>query len=156
MSFTQASVEELSGLHGDADCRRARRREAFDIYERIPLPSRSDEEWRRTDIRALDLDSFEAFERADGAAPGDPIDDTAGVLRQRGSEPGQGELDPEIARRGVLFMPLSQAAVEHPDLVRRHLFTEVRADRDKLSALHAALFSGGTFLYVPGGVVVEE
>jgi Fe-S cluster assembly protein SufD len=46
--------------------------------------------------------------------------------------------------------------VEHPDLVRRHLFSEVRADRDKLSALHAALFSGGTFLYVPDGVVVEK
>src|SRR5207253_10060621 len=65
-------------------------------------------------------------------------------------------LDPETARRGVLFMPLSQAAVEHPDLVRRHLFTEVRADRDKLSALHAALFSGGTFLYVPDGVAIEK
>jgi Fe-S cluster assembly protein SufD len=156
MPFSQASVEELSGLHGEPDWLRARRREAFEVYERMPLPSRSDEEWRRTDIRGLDLDSFEAFERADGAAPGDPIDDTAGVLRQRGSEPGQVELDPEIARKGVLFMPLSQAAVEHPDLVRRHLFSEVRADRDKLSALHAALFSGGTFLYVPDGVVVEK
>jgi Fe-S cluster assembly protein SufD len=156
MSFTLTAVEELGALHGEPDWLRARRREAFAAYERLPLPSRSEEEWRRTDLRGLDLDAFEAFERADGAAPADPIEETAGVLRQRGSEPGAVELDPELARRGVLFMPLSLAAREHPDLVRRHLFSEVRPDRDKLAALHGALFSGGTFLYVPEGVAIER
>ena len=156
MSFTIEAVEELAALHGEPEWVRARRRDAFAAYERLPLPSRSDEEWRRTDIRGLDLDAFEAFERADGAAPADPIEDTAGVLRQRGSEPGAVELDPEVAARGVLLMPLSQAVKEHPDLVRPHLFSEARPDRDKLSALHAALFSGGTFLYVPDGVAVEK
>jgi Fe-S cluster assembly protein SufD len=156
MSFTIEAVEELAALHGEPEWVRARRRDAFAAYERLPLPSRSDEEWRRTDIRGLDLDAFEAFERADGAAPADPIEDTAGVLRQRGSEPGVVELDPEAAARGVLLMPLSQAVKEHPDLVRPHLFSEARPDRDKLSALHAALFSGGTFLYVPDGVAVEK
>jgi len=156
MAFSRSAVEELSGLHGEPDWMRARRREAFEVYERMPMPSRSDEEWRRTDIRGLDLEAFEPFEQADGAAPGDPIEETAGVLRQRGSEPGRVELDPEVGRKGVLFMPLTQAASEHPDLVRRFLFSEVRADRDKLSALHAALFSGGTFLYVPDGVVIEK
>src|SRR5205823_9306559 len=57
---------------------------------------------------------------------------------------------------GVLFMPLSQAAVEHPDLVRPRLFSEVRPERDKLAALHGSLFSGGTFLYVPDGVTIEK
>jgi len=156
MSFTIEAVEELAALHAEPDWLRAVRRDAFAAYEGLPLPSRSDEEWRRTDIRGLDLDAFEAFERADGAAPADPIEETAGVLRQRGSEPGAVELDPDVAARGVLFMPLSRAAREHPDLVRPHLFREARPDRDKLSALHAALFSGGTFLYVPDGVTVEK
>ena len=156
MSFTIEAVEELAALHGEPDWLRAHRRAAFAAYERLPIPSRSDEEWRRTDIRGLDLDAFEAFERANGPAPSVPIDDTAGVLRQRGSEPGVVELDPDVAARGVLLMPLSRAAKEHPDLVRRHLFTEVRPDRDKFAALHAALFSGGTFLYVPDGVSVEK
>src|SRR5205823_7906883 len=57
---------------------------------------------------------------------------------------------------GVLFMPLSQAAVEHPDLVRPRLFSEVRPERDKLAALHGSLFRGGTFLYVPDGVTIEK
>jgi len=156
MSFTFRAVEELGSLHGEPDWLRARRREAFAAFERLPMPSRSDEEWRRTDVRGLDLDAFQPFERADGAAPADPIEETAGVLRQRGSEPGAVELDPEVAATGVLFLPLAQAAREHPDLVRRHLFTEVRPDRDKLAALHAALFSGGTFVYVPEGVAIER
>jgi Fe-S cluster assembly protein SufD len=156
MSFTIEAVEELGALHGEPDWVRAHRRQAFAAYERLPLPSRSEEEWRRTDLRGLDLDSFEPFERANGAAPSAPIADTAGVLRQRGSEPGAVELDAEVAARGVLFMPLSQAVREHRDLVERYLFTEVRPERDKLSALHGALFSGGTFLYVPDGVTVEK
>ena len=69
MAFTAKAVEELGYLHGEPDWLRARRREAFEIYEQLPLPSRADEEWRRTDIRRLDLNAFEAFERADGAAP---------------------------------------------------------------------------------------
>jgi len=156
MAFTIEAVEELGSLHGEPDWLRARRREAFAAFERMPMPSRSDEEWRRTDVRGLDLDAFEPFERANGPAPADPIEDTAGVLRQRGSEPGAVELDPDLAARGVLFMPLTLAAREHPDLVRRHLFTEVRPERDKLAALHAACFSGGTFLYVPEGVAIER
>jgi Fe-S cluster assembly protein SufD len=156
MSFTIEAVEELASLHGEPEWVRAARRDAFAAYERLPIPSRSVEEWRRTDIRGLDLGAFEAFERADGAAPADPIEDAAGVLRQRGSEPGVVELDADVAARGVLMMPLSQAVREHPDLVRPHLFSEARPDRDKLAALHAALFSGGTFLYVPDGVAVER
>jgi Fe-S cluster assembly protein SufD len=156
MTFTIEAVEELASLHGEPEWVRALRRDAFAAYERLPLPSRSDEEWRRTDIRGLDLDAFEAFERADGAAPADPIEGAAGVLRQRGSEPGAVELDPDVAARGVLLMPLSRAVREHPDLVRPHLFSEARPDRDKFAALHAALFSGGTFLYVPDGVTIER
>jgi Fe-S cluster assembly protein SufD len=156
MAFELKSVEELASLHDEPVWLRAGRAAAFELYEKLPLPSRGEEEWRRTDIKGLDLNGFAPFEQADGKAPADPIDDTAGVLRQRGSEPGEVELDPELARKGVLFMPLSQAAREHPELVQPRLFTEVRADRDKLTALHAALFSGGTFLYVPDGVRIDK
>src|SRR3984893_3069479 len=156
MGLELHAVEELAALHGEPEWLRARRREAFEIYERLPLPSRSDEEWRRTDIRGLDLDAFQTFERAAGGAPADPIAETAGVLRQRGSEPGQVELDPEVAARGVIFMPLSQAASEDTELGRSRLFSEGRPERDQRAALHAALFSGGTFLYVPDGVSIEK
>ena len=156
MGFTRESLEEVASLHGDPDWLRARRREAFEIYERLPLPSRSDEEWRRTDISQLELDEFEVFESANGSAPADPIEDAAAVLRQRGSEPGKVELPAELSAKGVVFMPLSQAVKEHGDWLQRHLFQATPAERDKFSALHAAFFSGGTFLYVPDGVTIEK
>lgn len=155
-TISGAAVEDLASLHSEPEWLRARRREAWEVFERLPMPSRTEEEWRRTDIRGLDLSHFEPFEGAAGAPDADPIADTAGVLRQRGSEPGRVELNPALARKGVLFLPLSQAAREYPELVRERLFSEVRPDRDRLTALHAALFSGGTFLYVPDGVVVEQ
>src|SRR6202011_2031095 len=51
---------------------------------------------------------------------------------------------------------LAEAARVHPELVQRYLFTGVKPERDKFSALHAALFSGGSFLYVPDGVTIDE
>jgi Fe-S cluster assembly protein SufD len=156
MAIELKAVEELASLHGEPNWLRTRRTEALAAFERLPIPSRDQEEWRRSDIRELDLSQFAPFEQANGKAPSGAIDDTSAVLRQRGSEPGEVEIDPELARRGVLFMPLSQAAKEHPELVQPRLFTEVRPDRDKLAALHAALFSGGTFLYVPEGVRIDK
>ncbi|HEX6348427.1 MAG TPA: Fe-S cluster assembly protein SufD [Candidatus Dormibacteraeota bacterium] len=156
MPFELKAVEELASLHGEPEWLRARRRASFEAFERLPMPSRSDEEWRRTDLKGFSLDGLEAFEHANGAAPSDPIEDAAAVLRQRGSEPGIVDLPEDLARKGVLFMPLSQAAREQSELVERHLFKGVDPQRDKLSALHAALFSGGTFLYVPAGVVIEK
>ncbi len=154
--FSLEAVEKLASLHGEPEWLRARRRAALEVYESLPVPSRSAEEWRRTDLRGLDLNAFAAFEPANGAPPADTIDEVAGVLRQRGSEPGRVELDAALTARGVLFMPLSQAVKEHPELVRRHLFTLARPERDKFTALHSALFSGGTLLYVPDGVTIEK
>lgn len=155
MAFTREAVEEVASLHGDPDWLRARRREAFEIFEKLPMPSKSDEEWRRSDISTLNLDAFEPFEQANGSAPADPIEDAAAVLRQRGSEPGKVELPEELRRQGVIFMPLSQA-VREVEWLQKHLFEATRPDRDKLSALHAAFFSGGTFLWVPEGVTIEK
>src|SRR2546423_1487418 len=99
MAFTKKAVEEIASLHGEPEWLRAHRRDAFDVFERLNLPSKTDEEWRRTDLKGLQLESFAAFEEPNGAAPSAPIDDTAGVLRQRGSHPGQVELDPALARK---------------------------------------------------------
>jgi Fe-S cluster assembly protein SufD len=56
----------------------------------------------------------------------------------------------------VILKPLGVAALENADLVEPRLFALIKADRDRFTALHAAFFTGGTFLYVPDGVVIEE
>jgi len=156
MPFTAKAVEEIASLHGEPDWLRKRRRSAFDAFERLPMPSRIDEEWRRTDVSGLDVATFSQFEHRNGAAPAEPLEGVAGTMTMRGSQVESVRLDPELERAGVIFEPISVAAQKHPELVESLLFTQVRPDRDRFAALHAAFFADGTFLFVPDGVVIEK
>src|SRR5256714_5045160 len=157
MAFTEAAVEELSALHGEPEWLRARRLASFGIYESMSLPdTKRQEDWRRADLKGLARDSYAPFQRPNGTAPAGTLEQVSGTLRQQGTSKPTVELDPALARLGVVFRPLAQAAREHRDLVERYLFSAVKPDRDKFAALHAALFTGGSFLYVPDGVSVDH
>ena len=134
MPFTLETMEEIASLHGEPAWLRKRRRSSFDAFERLPAPSRIDEEWRRTDVSGFDPGQYSKLEHLDG----------------------QKLVLPSTLPPGVILKPLRQAAQDHPDLVEPRLFTLVHADRDRFTALHAAFFTGGTFLYVPDGVVIEQ
>jgi len=162
--FTRAAVEELSGRKGEPDWMRQRRLEAFDTYERMPLPARTEEEWRRTDVSKLSLDGYAPY-AANGnglnALPGSlrPSADAsarAGLLVQHNSEGAVDELRDELRAKGVVVCSLDQAVRDHPELVQRYFMTEaIPVAYNKFTALHAAFWSGGTFIYVPKNVEVE-
>lgn len=157
MPFTKADVEELSALHGEPDWLRARRLEALRAFDGMSLPdTKRNEDWKQVDLKALNLEAYAPFQQPNGTAPSGAVEDVSSLLRQRGTSTPAVSLDPELARQGVVFGPLAGAARDHPDLVERYLFSAVKPDRDKFTALHAALFSGGTFLYVPDGVSVDQ
>src|SRR5438094_1908620 len=157
MAFSKSAVEELSALHREPDWLRARRLQSFGIYEGLPVPdTKRQEDWRNVDLKGLDLEAYAPFQQPNGVAPSGALEHVGATLRQRGTSPPLASIEPELARRGVIFMPLAQAAGAYPELVERYLFTGVKPERDKFAALHAALFSGGTFLYVPEGVTVEQ
>ncbi len=156
MPFTQQAMEEIASLHGEPDWLRKRRQTAFDAFERLPMPSRIDEEWRRTDVSGLDVAKFSQFEHRNGVAPSEALEDVAGTVTMRGSQVESTWVDPELERAGVILEPLSEAAAKHPELIEPLLFTQVRPERDRFSALHAAFFADGTFLYVPDGVVITK
>src|SRR5260370_30760894 len=157
MAFTKSAVEELSSLHREPDWLRARRLTSFGIYEGLAVPdTKREEDWRQVDLKGLDLDGYAPFQQPNGTAPAGALDQVSGIVRQRGTSTAAVVLDAGLARQGVIFMPLSQAALEHRELVERHLFSAVKPDRDKFAALHAALFTGGTFLYVPDNVSVDH
>jgi Fe-S cluster assembly protein SufD len=129
-----ADTLERTELQGEPDWLRDRRRSALAAFERLPMPSKTDEEWRRTDVSRLDVADYSELEHRDGL-----------------------KLDSQAALPpGVILKPLLEAAKEHPELVEPRLFSLVRSDRDRFSALHAAFFTGGTFLYVPDGIVIEQ
>jgi Fe-S cluster assembly protein SufB len=58
----------------------------------------------------------------------------------------------ELAKAGVLFMPISEALREHPDLVKKYLGTVVPISDNFFATLNSAVFSDGSFVYVPPGV----
>lgn len=83
------------------------------------------------------------------------LDDTSNVVVQRNSSAVLKQLSAELAAKGVILTDLETAAKEHEDLVKRHLMTAVKKDENRLTALHAALWNGGVFVYVPKNVEVE-
>jgi Fe-S cluster assembly protein SufB len=58
----------------------------------------------------------------------------------------------ELAKVGVLFMPISEAIQKHPDLVKKYLGTVVPTSDNFFATLNSAVFSDGSFVYVPPGV----
>ena len=63
-------------------------------------------------------------------------------------------LSSELAKQGIIFMDLHTAASEHGDLVKSYLHKAIEKGENAITALHAALWNGGVFLYVPKNVEV--
>lgn len=80
---------------------------------------------------------------------------TENLLIQKNTGAVWSQLSAELASKGVIFTDLETACKEHGDLVQKYLFQAVKVDEDKLTALNAALWNGGVFVYVPKNVEVE-
>jgi Fe-S cluster assembly protein SufD len=142
------------------------RRAAWHQFQRLPMPSARDEEWMRTDIRLFKLDRFTPpapykIEVRDTqlAAPHALLAagvELAGHVATLNSLPTTAELDLSLAKQGVLFGSLDELVTEHGELLRRFIERRVVDPfKDKFSALQAAMWCGGTLLYVPKGVRVD-
>jgi Fe-S cluster assembly protein SufD len=137
------------------------REAALELYEQSELPV-----WRRsgfwtTSFAELELDRLQVHHPPAGAIP-QIVTDTlperkrAGRLVQSGGSVVQVELAVELAAQGVVLCPLEQAAQEHGELLAQWFSKRLTYERNKLEAANMALWSGGAFLYVPAGVIVED
>lgn len=79
----------------------------------------------------------------------------AGVKAQFESEVIYGSLKEDLGRQGVIFTDTDTAVREHPDLVREYFAKIIPPSDNKFAALNSAVWSGGSFIYVPKGVKVE-
>ncbi|HTM52938.1 MAG TPA: Fe-S cluster assembly protein SufB, partial [Pirellulales bacterium] len=79
----------------------------------------------------------------------------AGVKAQFESEVVYGSLQEDLGRQGVIFTDTDTAVREHPDLVREYFSTIIPPSDNKFAALNSAVWSGGSFIYVPKGVKIE-
>jgi Fe-S cluster assembly protein SufD len=167
--FSREALEDLSARKGEPAWVRDARLAAWETYERLPMPKRTDEEWRRTDLRGLKLDRLTPFAgigeqvaQLDGhlavvEAGGVPSEsERAGIVVQRDASTLFAETAADVAAQGVIYTDLDTAIREHPELVQKYFMTQaVPVDFGKFEALHAAFWQGGTFLYVPKNVAVE-
>jgi Fe-S cluster assembly protein SufD len=166
--FTDAAFQDFLTRRDEPAWLLRRRREAFAAFQASSWPTARDEEWRRTDIRALKLDAF-----APEPAPLAPRESAAGDLaaleplwRNLCTSYGDGiaQVNGVAVRAaeaaglgGAVFIDLGRAVKEQPALLERYLLTEaVRPSDDALAALHSAFWTGGTLLYVPRGVKLEK
>jgi Fe-S cluster assembly protein SufB len=79
----------------------------------------------------------------------------AGVGAQYESEVVYHQVNEKLEAQGVIFTDMDTALREHEDLVREHWATVIPPNDNKLAALNSAVWSGGSFVYVPAGVKVE-
>lgn len=137
------------------------RRDAFQAFETLPLPTTALEEWRYTDPKRLKWDRVRPAAPASAAAvPQAEADWLAGRtangrVLQVGTNLVQIELDETLRAKGVILADLGVAATEHADLVQKHLGSAVASGSGKFAALNGAFWSAGIFLYVPKGVRID-
>ena len=79
----------------------------------------------------------------------------AGVGAQYDSEVVYHSLKEDLEQQGVIFLSPDQALQEHPDLLREYFGTIIPPEDNKFAALNTAVWSGGSFVYVPPGVTVD-
>ncbi len=167
--FSREAVEELSHRRNEPDWLREKRVAAWETYEQIPMPKRTDEEWRRTDIRMLPIDDVTPFGELEArvanrtdlpgsvAAQVDAAGAVSGVVVQHDSATTYYEANEALASQGVIFSDLDTAIREHPELLQKYFMTDegVPTSENKFAALHGAFWTTGTLLYVPANVEIE-
>ena len=159
-------VEALSGFKGEPAWLKEKRFEAWRAFEKTPMPTLRDEAWRYTDISDVRIEDFVPYAPSPDASSEQDLPDAvqaliregeenSALLVQHNSESAYTRVDEELLQKGLVFTDLHTALIEHEDLIKEKLFGLVPLDYDKFAALSAAVFSGGSFLYVPRGVQVE-
>jgi Fe-S cluster assembly protein SufD len=156
-------------LSGPADTRpfpdwfREQQGDAWRQFESLRSPTRKDQLWRFSNVNLLDLTPFRfsaAFSDQDRAGileQSRGLDEVAARVVFAGDDLIHRDVVSEqLKKRGVIFQPLERAMVEHADLFRKHFMSQPAVlGSAKFAALHQALVSSGSFLYVPRGVEIE-
>ena len=162
-------VQEMSWMKSEPDWMRNFRLKSLSRFEKRPMPT-----WGG-DMSGIDFDNIYYYIKPtesladDWDAVPDSIKDTyeklgipeaerkylAGVTAQYESEVVYHRNREDLERQGVLFCDMDTALKEYPELVKEHFGTIIPPGDNKFASLNSAVWSGGSFIYVPPGVTVE-
>jgi len=161
-------VEEISHMKGEPPWMREFRLKSLEVFESKPLPR-----WGgKIAIDFQDIYYYLKPTEGQGRSWEEVPDDIkktfdrlgipeaekkflAGVKAQYESEVVYGSLREELSKQGVIFTDMDSAVRLYPDLVRQHFSTIIPPTDNKFAALNSAVWSGGSFIYVPPGVKIE-
>ena len=160
-------VRGISTLKNEPEWMLQRRLKALRIFDRKPMPT-----WG-VNLDSVNFDDIKYFVRASDrqAESWDDLPDdirttydrlgipeaekdrlVAGVAAQYESEVVYNKINEELERQGVIFLDTDTALREYPELFEEYFGTAVPAGDNKFAALNTAVWSGGSFIYVPKGV----
>jgi Fe-S cluster assembly protein SufD len=133
---------------------------AWKRFEATPSPTRADENWRFATLQGILPEEVTVCEIAGEEEAADWVARSVGEARAAGKMIFGNErlllqeaYEGDLKERGVIWLPLLEAARQYPDLVQSHLMRDAAGlGSAKYAALHLSQLRAGTFLYVPRGV----
>jgi Fe-S cluster assembly protein SufB len=168
--LSEAVVRDISAKKSEPEWMLQRRLRALSIFDKKPMPN-----WG-SDLSGIDFDNIKYFVRSTEkqAATWDdlPADIkntydklgipeaekqrlVSGVAAQYESEVVYHKINEELEKQGVIFLDTDTGLKEYPELFEEYFGSVIPSGDNKFSALNTAVWSGGSFIYVPKGVHVE-
>lgn len=167
--LSEEVVEEISRIKNEPEWMRRFRLDAYRIFREKPLPSwgadlsRLDFDKIRyymspTDKKSKSWDDVPEYIKKTFDRLGIPEAERrflAGVGAQYDSEVVYHNIRKELESLGVIFVDMDTGLREYPEIVKKYFGTVVPPNDNKFAALNSAVWSGGSFIYVPSGVEIE-
>jgi Fe-S cluster assembly protein SufB len=168
----EGTVDYISNIKGEAEWIREFRQKALKVFFAKPMPTH----WASKDLENIIFKDIRYY-LSPGQAPTRSWDEVpddvkktferlgipekerkypAGVEAQFDSEAAYSNVKEELTKEGVIFVNSTEGLREHPEIFRKWFGKVIPTGDNKFSALNSAVFSGGSFIYVPPGVKVKH
>jgi len=172
VGLSEDVVKYISGVKNEDDWILNFRLKAHSIFSKKPMPTH----WATKDLNNIDFDVIRYY-LAQGQKPSrtweevpDDIKNTferlgipeqerkflAGVEAQFDSEAAYSRMKEDLEKQGVIFVGPNEGLKEYPEIFRKWFGKVIPSSDNKFSALNSAVFSGGSFIYVPPGVKLTQ
>lgn len=169
--LTRKLVEAMSAMKGEPEWMLKFRLKALEIFLQKPMPT-----WGNTELLGLlDFEKIHYYVRPSEKTEKDwndvpeKVKQTfeklgipeaerkflAGVTAQYESEVVYHSIRKDLEKQGVIFLGMDDAVKQHPDLVKKYIGRVIPQADNKFAALNSAVWSGGSFIYVPPNTHVE-
>jgi Fe-S cluster assembly protein SufB len=172
VGLTEATIDYIADVKNDPEWIREFRKDGYRKFLEKPMPTH----WASKDLENIDFNKIRYY-LSQGTQPKRSWDDVpdemkqtferlgipeqerkflAGVEAQFDSEAAYSNIKAAVGEQGVIFVGSTEGLHKHPEIFRKWFGKVIPSSDNKFSALNSAVFSGGSFIYVPPGVKVKH